>query len=359
MSRWHTFAPYDNETSTVMATFLALAFLVIALHLLYQYLLPKPLSGIAYNAEATLSLRGDEPALARYLPANGEFSSWLGEQCLKLASPVCQVFIQPFKKPWILVADFHEAQDILMRRTEFEKPQFLIDGLQALGDFHARRKTSDDVFRARRQLRQDFMAPKFLNNYIGPFAHSKGLELVKLFEIKTILANGRPFRVREDFARAVLDVMLHHAFGKDYNESTLDPQLELLSKVVPSSISEGHIDEPVTFDEAPRSFLFQLVHETAEIMEKRTISATPQLSFWWWSRQTWYKKIVSERNRAMLGQLRKAADNLQSGNVKSGLDHMMMREHSASEKRGRQPRLITQSMADEVSLLMIFVPVMS
>lgn len=350
MAIWNISTLYDHGMSPVMAATLALTFMVVTLYLLYQWLLPKPLLGIAYNEEATKSLWGDEPALARYLSANGEFSSWLGEQCLKLGSPVCQVFIHPFSMPWILVADFHEAQDILMRRTEFEKPQFLIDGLQALGDFHARYKTGDDAFRARRQLRQDLMAPKFLNTYFGPFSYSKGLDLVKLFELKSTLANGRPFRVREDFARAVLDMMLYHAFGETYDESALDPQLELLSKTTLSSITEGPIDEPVDFEEAPRSFFLELLHETAEIMERTTISPTPQLSFWWWTKQGWYKKIVAERHRVMSAQLRKAAENVRKGKIKSALDHMMMREQAAAIKQGREPRLISQNMSDEVGL---------
>ena len=356
MAPWGTYPLFGDNISPVIAATLAVPFVAITIYLLYQWLLPKPLPGIAYNAEATKSLWGDEPALARYLSANGEFSSWLGEQCLKLGSPVCQVFVQPFKLPWILVADFHEAQDILMRRTDFDKPQFLIDGLQALGDFHARYRTGQDEFRSRRQLRQDLMGPTFLNEYIGPFSHFKGLELLKVFEAKSSLANGRPFRVREDYARAVLDIMLHHAFGEDFGESALEPQLKLLSEMKPSSILAGHLDEPVKFAEAPRSFFLELLHETANIMERTTISPTPQLSFWWWSKQTWYKRIFAERNRVMLGQLRKAADNLHAGNVKSALDHMMMREQAAAEKQGREPRLISQSMADEVGLIIILVP---
>jgi len=352
MAAWDTFSRYGDNISPLMAATLALAFVAVSLYLLYQWLLPKPLPGIAYNADATKSLWGDEPALARYLSADGEFSSWLGEQCLKLGSPVCQVFIQPFKLPWILVADFHEAQDILMRRTDFDKPQFLIDGLAALGDFHARYKTGEDMFRYRRQLRQDLMAPKFLNTYIGPFAHSRGLELIKLFEAKTNLANGRPFAVREDYARVVLDIMLHHAFGEDYDESALEPQLELLSKMTPSSIPEGHIDEPVTFAEAPRSFFLELLHETSQVMERTTISPTPQLIFWWWTQQNWYKKIVAEKHRVLLPQLRKSADNLHAGKVKSALDHMMMREQVVAKKRGREPRFISQGMADEVGSIM-------
>ncbi|KAL8922863.1 MAG: hypothetical protein Q9172_003403 [Xanthocarpia lactea] len=323
------------------------AFVSSALYLVYKWLLPNPLQGIPYNAEAAKSLWGDERTLARYLSTGGEFSTWLGEQCSKMGSPVCQVFVQPFKLPWILVADFHEAQDILMRRPEFDKPQFLIDALQGLGDFHARYKMGD-AFRYRRQLRQDLMAPKFLNNYIGPFLHSKALDLIKLLEIKTNLANGRPFSVREDFTRTVLDVMLYHTFGEDYSESAIEPQLELLRKMTPSSIPDGHIDEPVPFAEAPRSFFLELLHETAEVLERTTVSSTPRLSFWWWSKQTWYKKMVTERTRVLMEQLRKAADNLHAGKVRSALDHMMMREQVAAEKHGREPQLFSQGMADEI-----------
>lgn len=352
-----TITAYSNKALPAMTAIVAVSLVAIALRLLYQWLLPKPLPGIAHNVEATKSLWGDEPALSRYLSSNGEFSSWLGEQCLKLGSPVVQVFIQPFKLPWILVADFHEAQDILMRRTEFDKPQFLIDGLQALGDFHARYRTGDERFRVRRQLRQDLMAPKYLNNYVGPFSYEKGLELVRLFEAKTKLAGGRPFRVREDYARAVLDVMLHHAFGENYDESAMKPQLELLSKMEPSSILQEGIDEPVAFAEAPRSFFLELLHETAEIMERTTISATPQLSFWWWSQQKWYKKIVAERYQVMMQQLQKAASSLQTGKVASALEHMMMREEALAKKQGREPRLITQNMADEVGFSLILQPI--
>ncbi|KAI1821334.1 cytochrome P450 [Xylaria intraflava] len=345
MADWTTYADGSVIPRVALA---AIALTAATFYTLYLWLLPKPLPGIAYNPEATKTLWGDEPAMTRYLSASGEFSSWLGEQCLRLKSPVAQIFVQPFQKPWILVADFHEIQDILMRRTDFEKPQFLIDGLAALGDFHARYKTADQAFRSRRQLRQDLMAPKFLNGYIGPFSHIKGLQLVELFEKKADLAQGRPFRVREDYARAVLDVMLHHAFGDTWDETAMEPQLELLASTSPSDISRGGIDEPVAFPEAPRSFFLKLLHETAEIMERTTISPTPQLSFWWWSQQGWFKKIVTERHRVMSQQLRKAAARFKAGKVESALEHMMMREQAAAEKQGRPARLVSQNMSDEI-----------
>jgi hypothetical protein len=104
------------------------------------------------------------------------------------------------------------------------------------------------------------------------------------------------------------------------------------------------------FADAPRSFFLIFLHETAEIMERTTISATPQLSFWLWSQQGWYKKIVAERYRVMMQQLQKAASSLQKGKVTSALEHMMMREEALAKKQGREPRIITQNMADEVGI---------
>ncbi|EAQ84245.1 hypothetical protein CHGG_10649 [Chaetomium globosum CBS 148.51] len=323
--------------------------LSVAVYLFYLWLRPKPVPGIPYNVEATKTIWGDLPAWNRYAAQNGELSSWLGELCLKHQSPVAQAFIHPFSKPWILVGDFHEAQDILMRRTDFEKPQFLIDGLAALGGFHARFKTNDPRFKASRQIRQDLMAPKFLHGYIGPFAHTKGLQIVELFKAKAELANGRPFRMQKDFARVVLDIMLHHAFGEEHEDSAMEPQLELITKMTPSSIPKGGKDEPVEFPDAPQSFFFELLHETAEVMERTTISPTPRLSHWWWSKQKWYKHMVEERHNVMGGLLRKAAANVRAGRAESALEHMMMRELALAEKQGREAQLVTRELSDEIT----------
>ena len=101
---------------------------------------------------------------------------------------------------WIFVANFPEAQDILIRWTDFDKPQFLIGGLHALGDFHASYRTRDEQFRVFRQLRTDLVLPTYLDNYVGPFSYREGLELVRLFETKAKAVGRRPFRVREDLS---------------------------------------------------------------------------------------------------------------------------------------------------------------
>ena len=326
-----------------------LAFVAVSLYALYQWLLPKPLPGIPYNIEATKSLFGDAPAMSREISIIKEFSKWLANQVEKQGSPVFQVFVRPFSKPWILVADSEEARDILMRRPEFDKPQFLIDGMQVLGDFNARYKTNN-AFRDKRHLRQDLMTPSFLHNIIGPFIHYEGLKLVKLFEAKMDLVNGRPFSVRSDFYHAALDVMAHYAFGKNLTDSGIDPQLEIISKMELSEIPEGNIDDPVDLPEAAINPFFVAIHDLSVVVEETTLSWTPKLSFWWWRHQAWYRKIIIQKDQVVSQQVGKAIDNFNAGEVKTALEHILMRENAVAKKQGREPQFTSRSIADEVSL---------
>lgn len=284
----------------------------------------------------------------REISTTGEFSMWLARQVEKMGSPVCQVFVRPFSLPWILVGDFHETQDILMRRTEFDKPQFLIDSMQGLGDFHARFKTGD-AHRERRHLRQDLMTPNFLNNTMGPFMHAEGLKLVNILETKMKLANGRPFSILSDCWHAALDIMMFYAFGDNIRDSALDPQMDVISKLQIPYASNGQTNDPVEFPEAKYSDFLLAVQEAPHVLEKTAVSWTPRLSFWWWKHQSWFKKIFFQKDRVLPEQLKKALDNHRAGQVKSALDHIMMREETTAEKHGRQPNFLSRYMADEVT----------
>jgi hypothetical protein len=322
-------------------------FLCVAAYALYRRLLPKPLPGIAFNPEAAKTLLGDVPSMSRDIALTGEFSMWLAKQVERMRSPVCQVFVRPFALPWILVADYREAEDILMRRNEFDKPQFLIDAMQGLGDFHARYKTGE-AFRARRQLRQDLMTPSFLNNTMAPFMHSEGIKLVRFLEQKTALANGRPFSILDDYLHAALDIMLFYAFGENLDISALDPCADFVDKLNPKDIPTGALDEPVTFPELPMSGFLMAVQNAPHVLERTANSWMPKLSFWWWRHQAWFKEIYVAKDNVLPQQLKKAFDNYREGKIHSALDHMMMREEVIASKQDREARFVSKSMADEI-----------
>ncbi|KAL8875921.1 MAG: hypothetical protein Q9198_005790 [Flavoplaca austrocitrina] len=324
--------------------FSALAF---ALYGLYQWLLPKPLSGIAYNAEATKSLFGDAPEMLRSFLVSKDFGAWCAHQVEKMRSPICQVFIYPFSKPWILVADFRESQDILMRRKDFDRSTWVSDAMGALGDFHARMKTNKDWKRNRRWM-QDLMTPSFLNTFVGPAVHSKGLELVKLFEIKMDLAKGRPFNVRTDFEYASVDCMTDFAFGQNLPHTTIGPQIEFTLQMDPSKVPDGKPDEPVVFSEAPLDHSLVPFHDAPHLVEKTLATVSPRLSLWWWKKHSWFQKVFSHKNQVLRAQIEKAVKDYRAGEVKTAAEHMVMREAAYAQKHDREPDFETHILIDEI-----------
>ncbi|KAL5583935.1 hypothetical protein FOVSG1_015286 [Fusarium oxysporum f. sp. vasinfectum] len=330
----------------MLMIFLAVVVTGFCLVEVYKWLLPKPLPGIPYNETAINGLFGDAPDMARDIKETGEFNGWMTKQVEKLKSPVCQIFVRPFSKPWILVADFREAEDILMRRPEFDKPTFLSEGMLCLGDFSARFKTNQD-FKTRRHLKHDLMTPTFLNSFVGPFVHAEGLCLVSLLEIKSNLSCGKPFSIKSDYENVALDIVTRYEFGDSVPISALHPQLELLRQLEPSFTPQGHADEPVAFPEVELDPFFVAVGQAPHVLEKTTNSWTPTISHWWWKRQTWYKKIFSQKTNLMQAQIRNAVENYRKGQVNSALEHVVMREAALAKKQDRQPQFDADWLIDE------------
>lgn len=346
MSLQRVISAFD-EVSTIHHFLVAFVTITFVLYGLYQWLLPKPVPGIAYNLEATKSLFGDAPGMIKEVSVTGEFRVWCSKQMKKMDSPICQVFIRPFSKPWILLADFRESKYILMRRKEFDKSSFLSDGMACMGSFHGI-YTTGDKFKSNRQLIQDLMTTSFLNNHVGPAVFNKGLDVMKLFEMKMKLANGRPFSVKKDFEYASLDIMLEFAFGKNWVHTATGPQVELLSKLGASDVNLDALDQPVSFPIVPIVEFLKSVYKAPEIVEKTINAIMPKLQTWWWSKQSWYKEIFDEKERIMKKQVAIGVKNYHSGHVKTGIEHMLMREGARAEKEGREPDFESEVFRDEV-----------
>ncbi|KAL9004070.1 MAG: hypothetical protein Q9188_003105 [Gyalolechia gomerana] len=343
----HRVISASDKASTIPPFPVALVAIALVLYSLYQWLLPKPVPGIAYNPKATKSLFGDAPSMIKEVSVTGEFRVWCTKQVKQMNSPICQVFIRPFSKPWILLADFRESKDILMRRREFDKSSFLADGMACMGSFHGIYPTGDK-FKSNRQLIQDLMTTSFLNNHVGPAIYNKALDLMKLFETKMDLANGRPFSVKKDFEYASLDIMLEFAFGKNWVHTATGPQVELLSKLGVSDVKLDALDQPVSFPTVPIVAFLKSVYEAPEIVEKTINAILPKLQTWWWSKQPWYRKVFDEKERIMKEQVAIGVKNYHAGHVKTGIEHMLMREGARAEREGREPDFEGEVFRDEM-----------
>lgn len=145
-------------------TILGLALTLLALLFLHRALLPKPIPGIPYNKNAATSLLGDIPAMSASLKENGELYAWMTSQCHSLNSPIIQLFIKPLKKPWVVVADARECQDVLGRRgREFDRAKMNWDVVQPILREHHFPFPSGPKQKAHRALLADLMGVEFLH----------------------------------------------------------------------------------------------------------------------------------------------------------------------------------------------------
>jgi hypothetical protein len=291
---------------------------------------------------------GDVPDMLREVNETGEFRVWCAKQMQHLQSPICQIFIRPLEQPWVLLSDFHESKDILTKRKEFDKSSFLAEGMACMGSFHGIYMTGDD-FKANRQLIQDLMTTTFLNTRVGPAIYDKASQLMRIFDRKNTLAQGRPFSVKKEFEFTSLDVMVWFAFGKNWTHSALATEEQVLSTVPSESFASLDANAPAEFPEIHLAKFLRSVYEAPEIVEKTINAVIPRLQTWWWSHQRWYREIFEEKDRTMQQQIDIGLRNVQSGHAEAGIELMLMRERSRAEKEGREPVYDGKVFRDEVS----------
>lgn len=126
--------------------------------------LPKPIPGIPYNKISATRISGDGPEMKKAAMAR-RVRFWMRDQFAIHNSPIIQLFIRPFGKPYVLVSDFRESQDILIRRTkEFDRSIRSIEAFRSLvGNGHIALRSTDHRFMKNKALVRDLMSPPFLN----------------------------------------------------------------------------------------------------------------------------------------------------------------------------------------------------
>jgi hypothetical protein len=154
------FTGYEMPTLTVIAAVCSLVAVLIPL--LRWAALPKPFPGIPHNETSASRVQGDVPEMTK----TGRVRFWLREQFAVHNSPIVQVFVNPFSKPWILVSDFREAHDVMTRRTkEFDKSNRTCDSfVGVMADSFVSMKTPDHRFKHNKELLKDLMTSSFLND---------------------------------------------------------------------------------------------------------------------------------------------------------------------------------------------------
>lgn len=319
----------------------------------YFFLLPTPIPGIPYDHGSAKKVLGDGPSLTS--DPEG-LAAWSSKHLEKLRSPICQALLGPdfLSKPIVLVADVGEIRDVLLSRSDFDRSSYLIDRFPLFGDFHLNMKTNEE-WKLSRNWSKDLLNPQYMNDVASPAIEMAAKRLIKLWETKSRLAEGKPFDMNRDIKGLSIDVIMAFYFGDDVMDSILAREVDLIKGLHSSELTVGKYNT-LRFPQAKlHKFLEGLVELSHTITSLYTTSWPPKLAAWW----TRYiisstRKYFSDRERAVRQLISKSVTRIQGTDkdgLRSGLDHMVWREDKAASKALRKPVYNKQIMVDEVSEL--------
>jgi hypothetical protein len=144
---------------------ICLALIACLFYYLYRLALPKPIPGIPYDEVEAKKLFGSLPSMISHFRQHGIVMPWLTGHNLKHNAPLVQFFGAPFSQPTLVLSDFQESQDVLIRRTkEFERADKTIESFEGImGQHQIAMKSTDARFKGNRELVRDLMSPNFLH----------------------------------------------------------------------------------------------------------------------------------------------------------------------------------------------------
>ncbi|KAH3973034.1 hypothetical protein HBH64_051440 [Parastagonospora nodorum] len=331
---------------------------LVSAFLFYRWLLPKPIPGIPYNQEAVRSVFGDIPSMLKHLQGSRTMMDWFLADHKKHDSPIIQKFILLFGPPVVFISDYHEAQDIVMRRTkEFDKPDAISDAFYGIApEFHAVKVTSE-AWRNQRKLLQDLMAPAFLHGVAAPQLHQNFMDLIRLWSEKQRLAEGRPFEVKQDIFDAALEAIWAAVFGNAGTATVTRNQIDLLSGQKNVSLPAS-VDQAVEFPKAPAPAEFRAVLELTESIEEVIKSPFPlttgfiQRYLPSGRRNLRIKAQFTAREITKAEARMKASDGKET-KITNAVDHVLRREKMAAEKQQRAPKYQSTIIKDELFGLLV------
>ncbi|OHF01717.1 cytochrome P450 [Colletotrichum orchidophilum] len=331
----------------------------LLLYLFYKWALPKPIPGIPYNVEATKHILGDIPSVQEAMKRTGEFNAWINEQTDKFAdTPIFQVFIRPLGKPLLILSDFREAQDILLRRKEFDRSSLDADLLEGAGRNHHIHLKTGDKWKRHRRLLQDLMSPQFLNEVAAPTVYAGASRLIQLWNNKARIAEGRPFSAESDIYYGSLDAVLTFTFGSSFASSALRPTSDLIQGLGAEDIrrlrgSTLSSDAPLEF---PTGDCDEKIHATlgvADSIEYLQGSPIPRIKWWFVEKLPSLRRVFNVKRKYTREEIDKALKRLkevgdEQSKLLSAVELIVLREKKLAESEGRAPDFFSEIIVDEI-----------
>ncbi|KAK8061939.1 hypothetical protein PG994_008305 [Apiospora phragmitis] len=299
-----------------------LSVIAVAAYLGSRAIRPKPLVGIPYNRDGAAKLFGDIPEMMGFVMKTRQVFGWLTSLTEQHQSPIVQAFVKPGSLPWVVLTDPLESQDILLRRTkEFDRSGFfgeLIGGI--LPEQHIQFLSSDSRFKNNRNLINHLMAPTFITTVSAPEMYKSILTLIKFWQAKCEIAQGRPFSAHHDVTYAALDGIFASSFGLPEADSNTIHRLEAVEQWAPELSSNP--DEPVPFPEGKVPVLF----------------SSPYMI-----------RATAVKDGYIRDKVRESEQFIRQGIIQpqSALHSVLLREREVAAKEGRPHDYYKRAIADE------------
>ncbi|KAK6063588.1 cytochrome P450 monooxygenase [Seiridium cupressi] len=333
-------------------TLVTLVITIGCLFRLYLLALPKPIKGIPHNKDSATRLLGDSQAFLKHVKEDGgTFATYCQSVAKSLNAPLVQIFIQPFKQPLLVLADFQETQ-ALMCRNDFDRSDDMADMILGLMPAHHMGMKTDDVWKTQRLLIKDLMLPSWLHSVAAPEIYQHALSLVELWGRKARMADGRAFKASEDLRRVTMDAVMSFCFGQSFRDTATGPALEALQANHLDMVNRDDSEQAVSFPPTPLSPILDALDTLfASIAE---IRGSPKPS-WTWAyvlRKPRNARALRLRDDYISTEIKHAieqlADSKSDHEGKSAVHHMVLREKSLAEKDRREPQYLSKVMMDEV-----------
>lgn len=172
------------------------------------------------------------------------------------------------------------------------------------------------------------------------------MNLIKLWDGKLAMCNGRPFDAAEDIHNSALDIIMALSFGPDAIHEQTVKHLSLLE----SNATEGSDDDEFKFVDLPLDEELQFFTILSESVAIAIRSPFPKLHHFL------YRNLSAPMRRAQAGrdslrnrEVTKSVERRKSGHSeRCALDNMLAREDAMAAKEGRQPNYYSDTIMDEV-----------
>lgn len=291
---------------------------------------------------------------------------YLAKMAVELNAPIFQIFVHPAARPWVVIADNRESNDILARRTsrDFDRSRFLGDLLGQLSpEFHFHMPTGER-WKSHRKLVADTMSPAFLSEVAGPQMWKSTMKAIELWQVKARLAEGRPFSIIEDLRKSAYEIIWTATFG--FETGAMKVQCDLLSSL-PKFENLPPIDQAVDFPAAADPPIFKASLALNDTLQAGIQSLVPRLHlFLAYNAVPSLRAARSLKNRVIEAEIKKAIAKFSTKTdvrwedqsnlrryMKSAMDMVIARELQSARKEGRTPEPLSRVIQDELFSFML------